>query len=421
MAPITEEAPPTGTAGNTLLRRLRSLPAQTVMTVEQLGFAAISFSVQAVLLLGGVPNSDFSVFGLVILVPLSQWYLGRALASEPLLVSKAVDRLRGAAATALALGLLIGAGCLVAAVFFDGLTRNLLIAQAIASPLLAVYDHARYVTYVQRRPFLAVLGDTLWLLLFAVAAAVLVATGHWTVFPMYAAWLGAGMAMGLLAALRTGSPLALSAIRGWFRERRTLIPGFLIDAMYLVIGLNGTFYVARLVLGEDGFGLLRKALTPVTALTVLFVGIGNALLGHLAGRDAHQVRRAPATASGLAAVLTGFCAAVLLVLPSGMMTSVLGTDWSEFRLVSLLLLGYVLFLACGQLALQAAKATGWAWLGPRVRTVEMIVEISLVGLLGWKYGPIGSACGMATAWFLGAALAWLGLLGAGRKSAAESV
>lgn len=388
---------------------------QSAVTIDQLVFSAITFAVQLV----AAPvstDAEFGVFSLVAIVQIGQWYLGRAIAAEPLLVSKAVANgdargVRGAAATSLLLGVAIGLVCLVVGLLLDGPAQTLLLIQALASPFTAVLDHGRYVSYARQRPFRALALDGAWLVLFLGAVGVTVLVGELDASSTYLLWALSAVPVAAACAWLTGGPFGFGAVRGWLRDRRSLLPGFLIDAVYLTAGTWATFGVTAWVVGLDGLGLLRKALVPVTALTVLFIGISNALLAHLAGRTAREVVRAPMLVSGLAAVVSLVFAGLALVAPADLLTAALGTPWEGLRPIVLVLLAYAFLLATAQTALVAGKASGRAWLGPRVRTVQFVTEVALVALLGVWLGVIGVALGMAVAWLTAAALAWGGLLG----------
>ncbi|MEU4444993.1 hypothetical protein AB0K14_01825 [Actinosynnema sp. NPDC050801] len=388
---------------------------QSAVTIDQLVFSAITFAVQLV----AAPvstDAEFGVFSLVAIVQIGQWYLGRAVAAEPLLVAKAVANgdargVRGAAATSLLLGLAIGVVCLVVGLLLDGPARTLLLIQALASPFTAVLDHGRYVSYARQRPLRALALDGSWLVLFLGAVGVAVLVGELDASSTYLIWALTAVPVAAACAWLTGGPFAVGAVRDWLRDRRSLLPGFLIDAIYLTAGTWATFGVTAWVVGLDGLGLLRKALVPVTALTVLFIGISNALLAHLAGRSAREVVRAPVLVSGLAAVVSLVFAGLTLVAPADLLTAALGTPWEGLRPVVLVLLAYAFLLATAQTALVAGKASGRAWLGPRVRTVQFVTEIALVAGLGLLFGVMGVAFGMVLAWLTAAALAWGGLLG----------
>ncbi|MEU4739885.1 hypothetical protein AB0G02_05385 [Actinosynnema sp. NPDC023658] len=388
---------------------------QSAVTIDQLVFSAITFAVQLI----AAPvstDAEYGVFSLVAIVQIGQWYLGRAVAAEPLLVSKAVANgdargVRGAAATSLLLGVAVGVVCLVVGLLMSGPARTLLLIQALASPFTAVLDHGRYVSYARQRPFRALVLDGSWLVLFLAAVGVTVLTGELDATSTYLLWALSAVPVAAVGAWLTGGPFAVDAVRGWLRDRRSLLPGFLIDAVYLTAGTWATFGVTAWLVGLDGLGVLRKALVPVTALTVLFIGISNALLAHLAGRSAREVVRAPMLVSGLAAVVSLVFAGLTLLAPADLLTAALGTPWEGLRPVVLVLLAYAFLLATAQTALVAGKASGRAWLGPRVRTVQFITEIALVATLGLLLGVIGVALGMAVAWLTAAALAWGGLLG----------
>ncbi|HEX7302906.1 hypothetical protein [Lentzea sp.] len=392
--------------------RVGALLAQAGVAIDQLVFSGITFVLQIVA--ARASNlADFGVFSLVAIVQIGQWYLGRALTAEPLLVSRSAGddrKLRGAGATSLSFGLLVGAACAIAAIPFTGLARELLLIQAVVAPFTSVLDHSRYVLYAKKRAGVAIALDAAWLVLFGAVAAVWAVVGELTATTTYLVWALAAVPVAIAAVAVTVTPLALGHVREWVRDQRKLIPGFLIDAAYLTLSTWATFGVALVVVGSDGLGLLRKALIPVTALIVLFIGISNALLAHLAGRSAREVVRPPVMIAGLAAVVCGVTAVLLLLLPADLLTAALGTPWELLQPVVMALLAYAFLLTSAQAAMMAAKATGRAWLGPRVRTVEFCLEVGLGAALGVAFGVVGIAVGMATAWLVANAFAWLGLL-----------
>ena len=405
MTPEAPEAPErTGKIG--------ALVRQAGIAIDQLVFSAITFALQIVAALVS-DLADFGVFSLIAIVQIGQWYLGRALTAEPLLVSQTAGddrKLRGAGATSLAFGLLVGALCALVAIPFSGLTRDLLLIQAVIAPFTAVLDHSRYVLYAKKRAGTAIALDASWLGLFIAIAAVWSVVGKLSATTTYLVWALAAVPVTLAAVAVTVTPLALSHVREWLKEQRKLIPGFLIDAGYLTLSTWATFGVALIVTGADGLGLLRKALIPVTALIVLFIGISNALLAHLAGRSAREVIRPPVMIAGLAGAVCAVTAVLLLVLPDSLLTLALGTPWDQLQTVVLILLGYAFLQTSAQAAMVAAKATGRAWLGPRVRTVEFVFEVGLGAALGVAFGVVGIAVGMTVAWLIANAFAWLGLL-----------
>jgi O-antigen/teichoic acid export membrane protein len=394
--------------------------SQLLITLDQLVFSAVSFAVLEAVA-ATTADTGFGVFRFVAQIQTAQWYLGRAVASEPTLVSQAAarndtERLRAAAATAFGLGLLISLGSVIAALATSGPVRSLLLVQALAAPFLAVFDQARYVSYGSRRPLLALGLDATWLVLFCLIAVGLVGTVGLGMVSAYLTWALTGVAVTVVAAALTGSPLRLDRVWWWLTDQRRLIPGFLVDGAYLAAGMFATYAVVAWAAGIAQFGLFGKALIPITALTVLFVGIGNALLAHLAGRSPEEAIRAPLLVSALAAGACALTALVVWAVPSSIMRGLLHTDWSAVRPVVLILLVYVFGLATGQAAITAAKATGRAWVGARVRTVELCCELAFVALLGSRYGAAGAAAGMAAAWAVGATVAWTGLARHARRA-----
>jgi O-antigen/teichoic acid export membrane protein len=394
------------------LRRLAASP-QALVALDQLVFSAISFAIQITL----VPVTSaalFGVFQLVLQVQIGQWFFGRAFSSEPMLVSRSAgrpDALRGAAATAVLFGTAVGIGCLLVALLLSGPGRYLLLMMAAAAPVTALHDYARYAAYTRGRPGRAILMDGGWLLGYAAVVTLLKITGTLTAYSGFGAWIAVAVVVTVVGVPRTaGWPFEFGKVRGWLREQRRIIPGYAIEGAYLAFGISATFTVATVMIGLDGFGLLRKALLPVTVLLVLFLGIGNALLARLAGREHHEVIRGPVVATGLAAGLAAIGALLTVVLPDGLMTVALGESWSVLRPAVLILIGYAVLQTATHLAVVGCKASGRPWVGPRVRTVQLVVELGLVTLLGHRYDLLGVCAGMTIAWAVAGAIAWSSLI-----------
>lgn len=422
---VTHEALAGERAGARLCRLVSHGLRQSAVTLDQLVFSAITFALQLVI----APNAsaaEFGVFSLVAIVQIGLWHLGRGVASEPLLVSRVVDehahtRIRGAAATALCLGLAGGVACLAAGAAVTGMARSLLLIQALATPFTAVLDHSRYVNFARKQGRRALSLDGSWLVLFLATTGVYTVLADLDVLSGYLLWALTAIPVAIVAAFRTGTPLALRDVPGWITSQRDLIPGFVIDAAYLAAGTSAVFALTAWLIGLEELGLLRKALIPVTALIVLFIGIGTSMLAHLAGRPQTEVIRAPALVTGLSAAVCVLCAVLTLLAPAELLSAVLGNPWSRLQPLVLILFLYAFLQTAGQLALIAVKSSGRAWLGPAVRTVQFGTELALVAALGLAFGVIGVAIGMIVSWFAAVLLAWTGLLThrRGPKRAAE--
>jgi hypothetical protein len=384
------------------------------ITLDQLAFSAAAFLLQ----FAGAHssgNAAFAGFSLVTLIQTGQWYMSRAAASEPVLVGRHLHGSGAATAAqrsmnaALLIGLVGSLVSLAGAAVSDGPLRWLFLMQAVASPVAAIFDHARYLLLASGRAVHALLLDAVWTVTLLVAVAVLLVSGDLTLVTVFLSW---GLALVVPTAIGyklTGVRLPVPGreLRAWIGQNRNLVPGFVADAAFLTFGIYVTFAVVWLVTGSDNLGLFRKALIPVTVLNVVMMGITTVLLTHLTQR-AHRATtlKVPmlATVAGGLVALVGVL--IMLVAPANLIETLFSASWAQMRPLVFVLMLYGFMQLVTMNAVTFAKSHGKSWVGPRVRAVEAIVEVTLVGVFGSLFGIIGVPWALVAAWGLASPIAW---------------
>ena len=397
-----------------LQRRAKGRLGSLAITADQLAFSAAAFLLQ----FAGAHssgNAAFAGFSLVTLIQTGQWYMSRAAASEPVLVGRhlhgngAVVAAQRSMNAALLIGLVGSLVSLGGAVVTDGPLRWLFLMQAVASPIAAIFDHARYLLLASSRAVHALLLDVVWTLTLLVAVAVLLVTGNLTPVTVFLSW---GLALVVPTAIGyklsgVRLPVPGRDLRTWITQNRNLVPGFVTDAAFLTFGIYVTFAVVWLVTGSDNLGLFRKALIPVTVLNVVMMGITTVLLTHLTQR-AHRATtlKVPmlATVAGGLVALVGVL--IMLVAPANLVEALFSASWAQMRPLVFVLMLYGFMQLVTMNAVTFAKSHGRSWVGPRVRAFEAVVEVTLVGVFGSLFGIIGVPWALVAAWGLASPIAW---------------
>ena len=342
--------------------------------------------------------------------------IARAACGEALIVRHAgapADRwpalTRASTGLATAIGLVVGAPAVVVGVLLGGGLGGALIALGLVLPGLLVQDAWRYCLLGQGRPGAAALLDGIWLVLLVPACTLALAADEPGPATLVLAWGGAG-ALSVLGAVALDRVLPdLRAGRHFLVEDRVLIRRYCLEFLtgygayqLLVYGLAAQFGLALA-------GLLRLALTALSPMNVLFQGTYTIATLHGIGlRDAGSralVRWSAAVALALAGVATAWTA-VILLLPTSVMTTLLGETWPDAEpLVPAL---GVWLIAIG---VQSGAATGLHSIADSARSLRaqllsspaILVLAYLGALLG---GAQGVAVGYALAGLVALAVWW---------------
>jgi O-antigen/teichoic acid export membrane protein len=252
----------------------------------------------------------------------------------------------------------------VSAAFTSDL-RLTFVTLALAFPLLACQDFARYIGISRYNPLYAVWLDVAWLVLFIAAYIVLRHQGLVSMPWVFGGWCASGAAVGLYA---LWNHLVVQhhgqLVSFWFKSERSigfrfagqsmLLNVWTYAAIYLFIGIFSLSVVGEIKLAQLAFG-------PVTVMTV---GMATAMVALASRYFQVNVKKALRFvifgAFGTALLMLLYTVAVF-ALPVADMTKLLGVAWPGARaLVPLTGLGVATLaidaiLVSGIRALRAAK------------------------------------------------------------------
>lgn len=199
---------------------------------------------------------------------------------------------------------------------------------AVALPVVAAQDLCRYAAVAAGRPGVAFASDLAWVVVVTVGYAARPSMGTALLVWLAAAAIALGVA---LTALRLRPSLAAgrAALRERHRTGEVAALGSVAVAAAGWIGLG----LATLALGAAAAGALRGASTVMAPVNTLFAFVGLALLPLVHRAPApRQARLAARLSAGLAAVVLGW-GAVLLLVPPGVGELLLGASWTSARAV----------------------------------------------------------------------------------------
>lgn len=359
---------------------------------------------------------EFGVFTIVYSVAFLFVQLSRALASEPLVVRhsnslpqawrRATKQSTGAAVS---IGLIGGFGCLVAAPFFHGLTRSVVLALGVVLPGLLLQDTWRFAFFAQARPWRAAANDLIWALVQFGALAWLLRGPNPSAASFVLAWGGGATFAAILGAGQAKlMPNPLLAV-SWLREQSSLAPRFAAEFLVTRGAAQLTFCIVGVIGGLAAVASLRASQILLSPLNILFLGVVGVAVPEgvrlLPGSKAFFLRGVRVLSALLAALSLAW-GVVLLLLPPNAGRHLLGGNWDGAH--SLLPPMIVLFMAwavsLGPSVGLRALAEASTSLRTRLVSAPLHVAAGTIGVaLG---GAFGAATGLAISSCIAASISW---------------
>ena len=372
--------------------------------------------------------ADFGAFSLAWVTYGVILNLSRGLATDPLTVRYSGpldDRWRSAAkraaSTATALGLVVGALCLLVGLGIGGVVGSAFTALGLTLPGLLLQDSWRIAFFVAGKGQRAFANDVVWAI--SLVPAMLIASSDPTTFGFVLAWGAAAVAAALFGCIQTRLVPRMSGIVSWMREHRDLGPRYLVENVSDSASAQLQMYGLGAIAGLPAVGAVRGAqilLAPVLALRM-----GISLIA--VPEAARVIKRWPRRLQAFCLVLGGSQAAacllwgagLFLLLPPRVGELMLGSIWPS---ASALIVPTTLAVAAGALfdgAFVGLRALGVSRRSMPVRVARATAWV-IGGIVGaFLGGAAGSVWGTVAANFLGVALVWWQLGVASRANLAR--
>jgi hypothetical protein len=314
-----------------------------------------------------------------------------------------------ATGTAVAAGLIAGAGCAIAGLLLPGSTGAALLGLGLTLPGLLLQDSWRFAFFAGGKGAKAFLNDLMWALTLVPAMAVMVLTGHSTVGWFMLAWGGsAGLAAagGVLQARLI--PRVTEAVH-WVKQHRDLAPRYLGESLSLSGAGQLRLYGLAAIAGLAAAGSLRAAELLLGPMNTIIMGIAMMAVpeaARLLRRSTRRLQPFCLLLSGLGAGGALIWGAALLLMPESFGWHILHSAWEP---ASALLLPVTLAVAGFGFSVGAwagVRALGAASRSLRAQGIGSVVY--LAGALGGAAlgGAAGAAWGTAAGTVLGAGIWW---------------
>ncbi|WP_432186434.1 hypothetical protein [Streptomyces sp. Tue6028] len=415
-------APPAGSAKRALVGRLSwGLADQAASSISNFAvgiYVARSLGVTAF----GVFSLAWVTYGVVLNV-------SRGLATDPLTVRfsgppgaawrGAVGRSTG---TALVVGAVLGAVCLVAGLGLGGRVGPAFAALGVMLPGLLLQDAWRYSFFAAGTGRKAFLNDVVWGV--ALVPAMVVAARVGTVAAFVLAWGASATVAAGYGYVQSGIRPRMTEARGWLREQRDLGYRYLVENVSLSGASQLRAYGLGVIVGVGAVGAVRGAELLLGPFLAVLMGLSLVTVPEAARvlRQApHQLGRfclLLSTGQAVGALLWG---SALLLMPGRLGEMVLGDVWhSASQLIVPISLG-VAGAGLGTGAAAGLRALGAARRSLRCQLLASACYVG--GGLGGAAagGAVGSAWGVAAATVSGSAVWWLQLRSALREHAQEPI
>ncbi|MFI6014531.1 hypothetical protein ACIBAG_38040 [Streptomyces sp. NPDC051243] len=420
MTPVTTEGertrPKAATARRAVVGRLSwglADQAASSMTNFAVGiYVARSLGLTAF----GVFSLAWVTYGVVLSV-------SRGLATDPLVVRfsgvpgwswrGAVARSSG---TALGVGAVIGAACLVVGLGLGGSVGPAFACLGVMLPGLLLQDAWRYSFFAAGVGRKAFVNDLVWGV--ALVPAMVVAARVDSVAAFVLAWGGSAAVAAVYGCFQSGIRPRLTGVREWLREHRDLGTRYLVENTCLSGASQLRAYGLGVIAGVGAVGAVRGAELLQGPFLAVLMGLSLVTVAEAA----RVLRRAPHRLATFCLLLGGGQAAAallwgaaLLLMPDRLGEWVLGGVWHS---ASELIVPATLGVAGAGLGTGAAA--GLRALGAARRSLRSQLFASacyVIGGLGGAAvaGTVGSAWGVAAATVSGSAVWWLQLRSALRE------
>jgi hypothetical protein len=320
-----------------------------------------------------------------------------------------------ATGAAVVIGVIGGVICVTISIVARGQASSLFLILGLTLPGLLLQDTWRYSFVAARRTSGAFVNDTICALLLLPMLVALVVSGDFSVPLAIALWGGASLVAALVGIGQAGllpKPLRTSA---WWHGQADLAPRYLAEFAAVAGESQVVLYGIAVISSLAAVAAIRGGLLLLGPLNILVFGATMSGVPEAVRLLRFGTSRLVAVCVAISAslvTLTAAWAAVLLIVPSSLGTSLVGPVWHSARplipalAIATAALGVVIGGAIGLRALEAA---------PRGLRTRLIVSPVILGcgLGGAAFdGALGGAWGLAIGQGIAAIVFWHQFMGA---------
>lgn len=255
------------TPRKTAVRRLSwSLADQAVSSATNFGLS--------LLLLRFAPTEQFGAFGLAFATYLLLLNVARAATSTPLLLLGTEEqRTRGALTVTLTLSVVGALALLTVASILSGPAGTVFFAFSVGLPALLAQDFFRFVALAEDRPHAALALDAIWLVVQALATALLFLADATTYPLLIAAWLTGALASALWAQAIFRRAPSLREAKTYFSASAHLVKALVPENLIQIAATQLTPFAVAAILSVSAVGSIRGAQTIMGPASMIYMGL----------------------------------------------------------------------------------------------------------------------------------------------------
>jgi len=391
--------------------------------VDQVLSSTTNFAL-TVLVARAAASGEFGAFAVVMATYLVMTGLGQGLAGQPFAARHSAsgewsvrDAVAGATGSALGLGAVLGAGCLLVAVAVRGSLGAQLAVLGAALPGLLLQDAWRFVFVALGNPVRAAANDALWAAVQGAGIVALLVSGNATPVSLLVVWAAGGFAGAAAGCVQAGLLPSARFARAWVRTERAVAGGFMTQALVIRGAAQLLTTAIAVIAGLGAAGAVRGAQVLFSPLTLMYQGLllaavpeGVRTLRSPAGAFA-RFTQLVSVAATVPAVAWGL---ITLVVPDPVGEQLLGATWSAARPVLPAIAVQTTAIAVSLGAQVGLRALGASGRSLQVDAVQAVLLLGAGAAGAALAGGLGAAIGIGAATAAGAAAWWLALLTTGR-------
>ncbi|MGH8825062.1 MAG: hypothetical protein ACRDVN_11350 [Jiangellaceae bacterium] len=361
--------------------------------------------------------SSFGAFALAYVTYTVVINAARGLATDPLLVRHSGDVHRrwrratsAASGTALAVGVTVGAVCVVMGLFLPDPLGPVFVALGVGLPGLALQDSWRFAFFARGRGSSAFVNDLFWTVLLVLALVMLQGRDDSSAARCLVAFGGTATIAAVLGAVQAGVLPRPTRAVAWLRTHRQLSVRYLVENVSISGASQLRSFVLGAVAGLAAVGYVRASEILMGPFLVVLMGISQVAVpeaSRVFHRDSGQLARFCFVLGGSqAAAAIAWGVILLTVFPLGLGPALIKELWMP---TSQLIPAITLTVAAASFS--TAATAGLRAMGVARRSLRAQLTASAAYIIGGATGAIlggavGASWGVTTAQTFSAMVWW---------------
>jgi O-antigen/teichoic acid export membrane protein len=360
--------------------------------------------------------SEFGAFGIAFAIYVVLLGTSRTISGDPMVIrfsSTASELWRRAAGcatgSAISVGIVAGAACLLLAQSVHGTLSSTLVALGLILPGVLLQDAWRFAFFARGSGSAAFFNDLLWAILLFPSLTVLLMQHGASPASLLLVWGGAGTIAGLVGGIQASVLPKPERIFSWFREHSDLIPRYVAEFAVTTGTSQIIVFLVGALAGLSEVGAIRGGQLLFGPLNILILSAGLVAIPEgvrfLRKSEASLRRFCMVYASLLGGSALGM-GIVAWTLPPSIGAAILGKNWGPAHGVIIPLMLSTFGSAVTMGAGVGLRALAASRLSLRARLFVAPITLAAGSVGAALRGARGAAWGLAVALLLGAVIWW---------------